>query len=58
MEQMVWRGYIAQEMVDGWTLEQVEMLRELLDGMVNATFEAVEEEVINTNPLVRLKLEA
>lgn len=54
---MIWTSAIAVEMVDGWTQEQITELIESLDEAVEKTFEAVEAEVIDANPLVRLVIE-
>jgi len=54
---MIWKGYIAVEMVDGWTDLQVDDLLNELDKAVDTVFERVEADVIASNPLVRLVLE-
>ena len=54
---MIWTGAIAVEMVDGWTIEQIEQLKSALDALVEAGFEAVEAEVLEANPLARLAVE-
>ena len=54
---MIWKGYIAVEMVDGWTDLQVDDLLNALDEAVDTVFESKERQVLDTNPLVRLVVE-
>jgi hypothetical protein len=54
---MMWESAIAEACVDGWTEKEKETLRNALDMLVEATFNAMEAEVLENNPLARMAIE-
>jgi len=54
---MIWEGAIAVEMVNGWTDEAINNLQIALNEAVEETFSAIEQEEIDSNPLLRLVLD-
>jgi len=57
MDDYVWEGWISEQMVIGWTDEQVNYLRCCLDEAVQDMFSEVEKEIASYDPLVRLAFE-
>lgn len=57
MNDFVWEGWIGEQMVIGWSDEQVDYLRSCLDEAVQDMFAEVEKEIASSDPLVRLAFE-
>lgn len=55
--EMIWEGWISDQMVIGWSDEQVNYLKSCLDDAVQDAFTEVEKEVARYDPLVRLAFE-
>ena len=57
MNDFVWEGWVSEQMVIGWSDEQVDYLRSCLDEAVQDMFSEVEKEIASEDPLVRLAFE-
>jgi len=54
---MIWQGWVSEQMVIGWSDDQVNYLRSCLDEAIQDMFAEVEKEIASNDPLVRLAFE-